>query len=365
MSDNTPDEPNELDIEHTFNTAGSMPVVDYKARADSYADQINKLRNVIQSACIGGMPAMAERWAVLFPDAGPLPDTSQSGGEITGDGSGVALPPIVDNNERWADAVMPPDVERRLQPWLTNGAALHPLTINLVVRFARALAAKLAAAEVKYGYSAGWAEDNWLDECRRQLTDHIDKGDPLDVAAYCAFLWHHGADTFSRAWNPMSTAPRDGSIIRLLVEFENHPLEDHQAPQHTIGSNSFDNTGVDEWQFVGWCRTHDHFTEGTGKVIGWLPFDVTTSAPSGVPAASVPAGEGESALRNALQELRDCCVEVKAALDADIPDGDPVHPQSARLTWPLSTASMALRGAAQPIPAQDAKDARGTHDKTR
>lgn len=79
--------------------------------------------------------------------------------------------------------------------WLTNGAGLHPQTVNLVVRFARALAAKLAAAEVKYGYSDGWLSPNWMDECRAKLLEHVAKGDPIDVAAYCAFLWHHGAST--------------------------------------------------------------------------------------------------------------------------------------------------------------------------
>lgn len=79
--------------------------------------------------------------------------------------------------------------------WLTNGASLHPLTVNLVVRFARALASKLSAAEKKYGYSDGWRDPNWMDECRQKLAEHIAKGDPRDVAAYCAFLWHHGEST--------------------------------------------------------------------------------------------------------------------------------------------------------------------------
>jgi len=153
-----------------------------------------------------------------------------------------------------------------------NAPEMHSNTSMLVMRFSDALRNKLAAAEKKYGYADGWMETDWLDECRRQLVDHVDKGDPLDVAAYCAFLWHHHAATSSRAWNPMATAPRDGTIIRLLVEFEEHQLEDSEEPQHTIGSNSFDNTGVDEWQLVGWCWTHDHFTDGKGKPIGWLPF---------------------------------------------------------------------------------------------
>jgi len=43
------------------------------AREWRYATEINRLRNVIQSACIGGMAAMSKRWAELFPDDNPLP----------------------------------------------------------------------------------------------------------------------------------------------------------------------------------------------------------------------------------------------------------------------------------------------------
>jgi hypothetical protein len=91
--------------------------------------------------------------------------------------------------------VLPPDIEKRLAPWLTLGKDLHPHTVNLVVRFSRALAAKLADAEKKYGYSDGWLSPDWMDECRVNLMEHVLKGDPRDVAAYCAFLWHHGEST--------------------------------------------------------------------------------------------------------------------------------------------------------------------------
>lgn len=78
---------------------------------------------------------------------------------------------------------------------LALNPSLHPNSTALVVRFARALSDKLAAAQEKYGYSDGWMRDDWMDECRTKLIDHVAKGDPRDVAAYCAFLWHHGEKT--------------------------------------------------------------------------------------------------------------------------------------------------------------------------
>ena len=87
----------------------------------------------------------------------------------------------------------------------TPHAQIHPATTDLVHRFAAALREKLAAAEQKYGYSDNWRADDWLDECRAQLAAHVAKGDPRDVAAYCAFLWHHGASTAALA----PQAPRE------------------------------------------------------------------------------------------------------------------------------------------------------------
>ncbi|OLU22991.1 hypothetical protein BVH03_22365 [Pseudomonas sp. PA15(2017)] len=72
-------------------------------------------------------------------------------------------------------------------------------------------------------------------------------------------------------WRDMATAPRDGTMVRLLVEFTEHATEDaDQAP--TIGANNFENDGEDRWLFAGWCWSHDHFTQGEGEPIGWLPM---------------------------------------------------------------------------------------------
>ncbi len=79
--------------------------------------------------------------------------------------------------------------------FFTVPPGLDPLTANLVARFASALAEKLKGAQDKYGYTDGWAEPGWMDECRAQLREHVENGDPRDVAAFAAFLWHHGAST--------------------------------------------------------------------------------------------------------------------------------------------------------------------------
>jgi hypothetical protein len=61
---------------------------------------------------------------------------------------------------------------------------------DLVARFSRALLAKLRLAQAN-GRS-GWERDDWEAACQKGLLRHIEKGDPRDVAAYCAFMWHHG-----------------------------------------------------------------------------------------------------------------------------------------------------------------------------
>lgn len=85
---------------------------------------------------------------------------------------------------------------------------------------------------------------------------------------------------------PMNTAPRDGTMIRLLVQFTEHATEDKAGPAWTIGARNDHNVGELEWggwQFAGWCWTHDHFTEGKGTPVGWLPLiDGQSNAAPGV-----------------------------------------------------------------------------------
>ena len=72
---------------------------------------------------------------------------------------------------------------------------MEDATKELVGAFATKLAFKLRKAELKYGFSDSWKLDNWEEKCKEDLYKHLDKGDPIDVAAYCAFMWYHGWDT--------------------------------------------------------------------------------------------------------------------------------------------------------------------------
>lgn len=98
---------------------------------------------------------------------------------------------------------------------LAMPAGLHPDTQDLITRFATALAVKLHGAEQKYGYSNAWKDQNWMDECRQKLVEHLAKGDPRDVAAYCAFLWHHCESTAPCLW--MGTAAQPASPAKSCI----------------------------------------------------------------------------------------------------------------------------------------------------
>lgn len=89
---------------------------------------------------------------------------------------------------------------------------LHPETADLVVRFAEALAEKLRKAEVKYGYSDFWKYDDWKEECQAKLLEHMAKGDPRDVANYCAFMWHHGWPTVAPSFGPIDGNPNNTAL---------------------------------------------------------------------------------------------------------------------------------------------------------
>ena len=63
-------------------------------------------------------------------------------------------------------------------------------------------------------------------------------------------------------------AKKDGTQYLLEVRGGEHPMQDAKI-WTTIGHNNFDNDGEDIWRFAGWCWSHDHYTQGSGEVLGF------------------------------------------------------------------------------------------------
>lgn len=145
-------------------------------------------------------------------------------------------------------------------------------------------------------------------------------------------------------WLNMASAPRDGTMVRLLVEFEEHSTEDaDQAP--TIGANNFDNDGEDRWQFAGWCWLHDHFVEGKGVPVGWLPMLHVQQAPAALPEGycimprSLTAENGAKALLlgefkvTVTNECPECAELDDQNEHCAICDGEGQYRQSHTISW--------------------------------
>lgn len=140
----------------------------------------------------------------------------------------------------------------------------------------------------------------------------------------------------STAWHDMVQAPKDGTMLRLLVQpglAEDDgwtPFADSSEPYVTVGFNALSDTGEDEWQFAGWDWSHDCFTDGAGTVIGWQPFDALTAPPA----------RGQ--------------VEVKALMDFICDDVLPsygIASEVGRSDPELFSACSALTSPAEPAPA--------------
>lgn len=72
---------------------------------------------------------------------------------------------------------------------------LHPDSVKLLEQSIPAVAAKMVRSQVKRGVSNEWLTDDWETECRRQLSLHVEKGDPLDVIIYGMFCHYRGWST--------------------------------------------------------------------------------------------------------------------------------------------------------------------------
>lgn len=82
----------------------------------------------------------------------------------------------------------------RLEPTVREDIAQSERPdLLLLTLFAMVLDRKWEIARLKHGYEGDtWRSSDWEALWRQELFDHIAKGDPRDVAIYCAFGWYHG-----------------------------------------------------------------------------------------------------------------------------------------------------------------------------
>ena len=90
--------------------------------------------------------------------------------------------------------------------------------------FARAMKVKMADAHAK-GRS-GWEDMNPSD-LSRMLREHVEKGDPRDVANFCMMLWHHSAQI---APQPQASEPKGLTPEWLWSEFMDYCKAQGRAP---------------------------------------------------------------------------------------------------------------------------------------
>ena len=121
---------------------------------------------------------------------------------------------------------------------------LHPDTQELVIDFCTALAEKLYKAQLKYGYDADWKKDGWPSQCQAHFHQHIIKGDPRDVAAYCAFMWWHG-------WSTKPTELESRTVVVKLPDYRNtykDPFADEVEHQVRLALELFSSAAGIKWE---------------------------------------------------------------------------------------------------------------------
>lgn len=117
-------------------------------------------------------------------------------------------------------------------------ADLHPDTQKLVADFSTALAEKLYKAQLRYGYSNGWKNGGWCSKCMTEMMQHIEKGDPRDVAAYCAFMWFHQWKTWIPAPSTPAAVPDLSGVISELEKVHDWILNTLPVPTNSAVPNA-------------------------------------------------------------------------------------------------------------------------------
>lgn len=95
--------------------------------------------------------------------------------------------------------------------------------------FIEAVYEKALQARDKHGFpELGWATPDWEVSCRSSLAEHVQKGDPKDVAVLAMFCWFHGWST------ALPTPDIEQELIRLLDALPMESIDSAQSvDRHT------------------------------------------------------------------------------------------------------------------------------------
>jgi hypothetical protein len=128
---------------------------------------------------------------------------------------------------------------------------------DLVARFSKALLAKLKLARAN-GRS-GWEFDDWEEHCQAGLLRHLAKGDPRDVAAYCAFMWHHG-------WATKAADRQSQAVSAPLASNASDPLETLEGNCWDLRCIDIPTGGGDA--DIGWNIVEHHMGPPKERIVG-------------------------------------------------------------------------------------------------
>lgn len=133
--------------------------------------------------------------------------------------------PIIDANEL-ADFITSLVSKYQDEANISN---LSPDTNELIDNFARQMKVKLHKAQEKYGYNDNWKNSDWETTCKVELYRHLDKGDPIDVANYCAFMHFHKWPTNfeNSAYSLMPYEPTEEMMCEALQAIKSEIGKEH------------------------------------------------------------------------------------------------------------------------------------------
>ncbi|AVS67888.1 hypothetical protein C8245_21425 [Paracidovorax avenae] len=187
--------------------------------------------------------------------------------------------------------------------------AKHP-DDHAVDRFAAAMKSKLAAARAKG--RGGWeTAECTQDRLSRMLREHVEKGDPRDVANFCVFLWNRGESIVGPTRRQVSRAEVVEWLDDLSYEVTDKELD---ALFHGAAAQADAGAVPEGWRLVPMAPTLEM---GKAAADAWLDCGsrlvlnkaasaaraAIAAAPQAPAAASQASGPTWEALHHAWQKI--------------------------------------------------------------